>query len=336
MGIEWIGWETRMTQKYLIRHEGKFYPPKMIISLATGLPRSEFNGGSQSIRYLAKYNVRVEPIAGRFQDQVPAMGIANKGQEDSMLNNGFEKGLEKESKALILIPCCKSKAAVFSEYWSAPFPELKRLRKGMLDKINETEVLIQKDDNLSGILNPHAHLTRALDLYVGNFYYVAGSSLEQVAAGSIPAVDVLIVSAFYGLVLLNERVKKYELQMSDRLQDGTKVYKYWQTNGLAHILADYVGKNKIKVVWSLLPNSMPSFPYQQVFQTFWEEAEDAGIACYHVNVPGAGSSSGYQRAKWLKAVMELDPDLLLDGNRMPSSFDLIPGYTFKYVSCAVH
>ena len=74
--IDWIGWETRKTQKYVIRSEGKIYPPKMIISLATGLPRSEFNGGSQSIRYLAKYNVRVEPIARRFQDHHPAAGNA--------------------------------------------------------------------------------------------------------------------------------------------------------------------------------------------------------------------------------------------------------------------
>ena len=197
-----------------------------------------------------------------------------------------------------------------------------------------TEVLVQKDDNLSGILNPYSHLTRALDLYVGNFYYAAGSSLEQVAAGNIPSVDVLIVSAFYGIVLLNEGIKKYELQMSDRLQDGTKVYKYWQTNGLAHIMADYVDRHRINVVWSLLPNSMPSFPYQQVFKAFWKRSETAGIACYHVNVPGAGSSSGYQRAKWLKTVIELDPDLLLDRSRMPSRFDIIPDYTFKYASCA--
>jgi len=46
---DWIGWETRKTQKYVIRYEGRLYPPKMIISLATGLSRSEFSGGLQSI-----------------------------------------------------------------------------------------------------------------------------------------------------------------------------------------------------------------------------------------------------------------------------------------------
>jgi hypothetical protein len=540
---EWIGWETRKTQKYVIRHDGKLYPPKMIISLATGLPRSEFNGGSQSIRYLANYNIEVKAIAGSPIDcsrakqfvpaarssfkerkneqvaslhghhhklvielykllkklprynyfssmrQLPDNGIyffyevgesnvdgydrlvrigthrsdgklksrvrqhysgnrnssvfrkhlggaiinrdcpdeirlgkwLNKGEPapagiesrvSEILEQNFyyscieikdkkerlelEEGLialfagevpEKASpdwlgnyavseniknsslwnsehtagniltnkqlgrfcelveesslryraaqgpKALVLIPCCKSKAAVFSEHWSAPFPELQQLRNGIIERICETDELFEKDDNLGGILNPDNHPTRALDLYVGNFYYAAGNSLKQVASGNIVTVDVLIVSALYGLALLNEGLKKYELRMSDRLQDGTKVYRYWQDKGLATALADYIDSNRINTVWSLLPDSMPASPYHQVFKAFWEKASANGLNCYHVKVPGAGTGTGYQRGKWLRVVLENDPDMLLDEKRMPTRFNSIPGYEFNYSKC---
>ena len=540
---EWIGWEIKKTQKYVIRQEGRLYPPKMIISLATGLPRTEFNGGQQSISYLAKYDIKVEPITEHLIEQtytmkyVPkkklkdreTMVIQVKEKDDHRNNlvpeiysvlkrlprfnyftdmrllpdNGiyffFEVGesntdgldrlvrigthrsdrrlkkrisqhyrgnrkssvfrkhlggaiinrecpdivrlekwlnkdgeaadgletrvseilkqdfyftyieveeaeerleleeglialfagdaLEKASgdwlgndaasdkirnsslwnsehtegqilteeqfarlaelaetsrmsydietgpKALVLIPCCKSKAAVFSEHWSPPFPDLQKAREELFEKIDLTESLSNKDCNLRGILNPYSHITRALDLYVGNFYYAAGNAIEQVASGDIAGVDVLIVSACYGLLLPNEGIKRYELQMSESLNDGMKVYKYWQNKGLAGALSDYVTNNGITAVWSLLPNSMQSFPYQQVFNAFWKEAKTLGIDCYHVNVPGAGSSSGYQRARWLQTVLDNSPELLLNGGQMPNRFDSIPDYEFYYFNC---
>ena len=540
---EWIGWETKKSQKYVIKHEGRLYPPKMIISLATGLPRTEFNGGQQSIRYLAKYGIKVEPISGHFSEQTTQvnsvsirktkgkqpMTIQVKGEYNcchelvlemykllkklprynrfsdmkQMPDNGiyffFEVGesnpdgfdrivrigthrsdgrlrkrirqhyrgnrnssvfrkhlggaivnrecpdsarlenwinkdkdvaaglenrvseileqnfyftcieveqakerleleeglialfsgdkLEQASdewlgndavskqirksglwnsehtegsaltekqlarlgrlverslmtnstqngpKALVLIPCCKSKTAVLSDYWSPPLHNLQQARTGLLEKIDLTESLSDKDSNLRGILNPYSHVTRALDLYVGNFYYAAGNALEHLSSGGIAGVDLLIVSGFYGLLLPNEGIKRYELQMSDTLEDGTKVYRYWQSNGLARTLSDYVVDRGVTDVWSLLPNSMPSFPYQQVFNAFWKEAKAMGVNCYHVNVPGAGSSTGYQRARWLQSVLDYNPEMLLNDIQMPSQFKKIPGYEFKYVSC---
>jgi len=242
-------------------------------------------------------------------------------------------GLETGSKALVLIPCCKSKAAVISDKWSAPFPDLQHLRTELLERICATEELVDRDSNLSGILNPYSHVTRALDLYVGGFYNAAGRTLEQVAAGNTAGVDVLIVSAFYGLVLLNEGIKRYELQMSDFLQDGTRVYKYWQSKGLAAALGDYVSNNGITLVWSLLPDSMSSSPYHQVFKSFWEKGKANGLDCYHVKVPGVRSNISFQRGEWLKSVIELDSGLLLNGSRMPTRFESIQKYTFNYSRC---
>ncbi len=50
----WRGWEKRKNQKYAIFYKDRLYPPKQIISLATGLHVSRFSGGEQSNSYLRK------------------------------------------------------------------------------------------------------------------------------------------------------------------------------------------------------------------------------------------------------------------------------------------
>jgi 5-methylcytosine-specific restriction enzyme A len=42
---EWAGWEQNRAHRYAIEHDGSCYPVKQIVSLATGLPVSEFSGG---------------------------------------------------------------------------------------------------------------------------------------------------------------------------------------------------------------------------------------------------------------------------------------------------
>lgn len=49
---EWSGWEARASQKFALVHDGLRYPPKKIISMATGVPVGEFSGGHQSNEYL--------------------------------------------------------------------------------------------------------------------------------------------------------------------------------------------------------------------------------------------------------------------------------------------
>src|SRR5690242_17374589 len=42
---EWVGWEQNKAHLYAIEHEGNRYPVKQIVSMATGMPVSEFSGG---------------------------------------------------------------------------------------------------------------------------------------------------------------------------------------------------------------------------------------------------------------------------------------------------
>lgn len=59
---EWQGWEGRGTQRYALVHDGRRYPPKQIIALATGLPRTGFSGGVVANGYLQQYGFSVEAL----------------------------------------------------------------------------------------------------------------------------------------------------------------------------------------------------------------------------------------------------------------------------------
>ena len=49
---EWFGWEQRGTHKYAITHEGRRYPVKQIIRMATG--ETDFSGGYEANSYVSK------------------------------------------------------------------------------------------------------------------------------------------------------------------------------------------------------------------------------------------------------------------------------------------
>lgn len=48
---DWRGWEEKQNHKYAFNENGKLYPMKEIISRATGTPRKDFNGGTESIKF---------------------------------------------------------------------------------------------------------------------------------------------------------------------------------------------------------------------------------------------------------------------------------------------
>lgn len=42
---DWTDWEENRAHRYAIEHNGQRYPVKQIISIAAGMPVSEFSGG---------------------------------------------------------------------------------------------------------------------------------------------------------------------------------------------------------------------------------------------------------------------------------------------------
>ena len=94
---EFIGWENRGTQRYAIVEGGRLYPPKMIISLASGMKRSDFSGGYQSNSYLSKLGF---VLADMHKDDVQAARAASlAGQARGKAGEDIGE-LSKEDEAL--------------------------------------------------------------------------------------------------------------------------------------------------------------------------------------------------------------------------------------------
>ncbi|MGO9340099.1 MAG: HNH endonuclease [Terracidiphilus sp.] len=63
----WLGWEDNKTHKYAIDHDGKHYPVKQILSMATGVPVSDFSGGvgpGNANSVVKRADLRVIPLRG--------------------------------------------------------------------------------------------------------------------------------------------------------------------------------------------------------------------------------------------------------------------------------
>ncbi|TMC52193.1 MAG: AAA family ATPase [Chloroflexi bacterium] len=59
---EWVGWETNGNYEHGISFDGHLYPPKQIITMATGLPKNQFSGGPEANGYLTSYGFEIVPL----------------------------------------------------------------------------------------------------------------------------------------------------------------------------------------------------------------------------------------------------------------------------------
>lgn len=66
----WQGWDQRASQKFALELNGKLYPPKKIVSIATGTPVSKFSGGPMTNDYLGRLDFRVIRLA---RSRVPSV-----------------------------------------------------------------------------------------------------------------------------------------------------------------------------------------------------------------------------------------------------------------------
>jgi 5-methylcytosine-specific restriction protein A len=58
----WSNWEYNEAQLYAIEHDGRRYPPKKIVSMATGEPVAKFSGGRSTNSYLTGLGFTIVPV----------------------------------------------------------------------------------------------------------------------------------------------------------------------------------------------------------------------------------------------------------------------------------
>lgn len=91
---EWAGWENKKTQRHAIDFEGKLYPPKKIISLATGRPVSAFSGGPQSNNYLRALNFKIILLSSASIKPIPSFQIGQIYDRKTHIHGPFGGSLQ--------------------------------------------------------------------------------------------------------------------------------------------------------------------------------------------------------------------------------------------------
>jgi len=207
-----------------------------------------------------------------------------------------------DNRALVLIPCSAAKASRPSTLVPvSPIEGILPLRKRMIELTG---------DITSGAAVP------AVSLYNGALYKQCRGRLEAVASGFYPEIDLLIVSAYYGLLHPAEPISCYNLSMDSEVE-GNQVYRLWQWLRLGAVLEGYVGRRKISNIWSLLSYSHGS-PYRQALNPFWKEMSGKVIS-WQVTVEGDGQNNPYRRGQWLEQVLMALPEHLVEEEPVPDS-----------------
>ena len=75
----WAKWEQNRAHLYAIQHNGRLYPVKKIISIATGLPVTKFGGGGEANGYIEKrcgHVFKIVPRPTGQNESLPAVVVS--------------------------------------------------------------------------------------------------------------------------------------------------------------------------------------------------------------------------------------------------------------------
>lgn len=152
------------------------------------------------------------------------------------------------NNVLILIPCCKTKQpggitknqseSSLLDYLTKPKMErLSNLRNELANYFFEID---------------HAEYMQAYKRYSGAIYRrVLPETWGKLSENC--KLDLVIISAFYGLLRYDDWICDYNITMKDKI--GKKTLKtWWRNNGLCQISEDYIIENNISEVHNFLSN----------------------------------------------------------------------------------
>lgn len=151
-------------------------------------------------------------------------------------------------RVLILIPCSERK------------------RKGGIPVYNASSSIINylTDSSKEHLLSLRKRLFEHFPLpfkieYIEAYRRYNGQIYRQISSSSWdklkknPELDVVIISALYGLLRYDEPIRYYDISMKNKKGQHT-LKTWWRKNGLCAILKDYINKNNISKVHNVLSN----------------------------------------------------------------------------------
>lgn len=125
--------------------------------------------------------------------------------------------------------------------------------------------------------------------YNGNIYrQISSSSWDKLIKN--PELDLVIVSALYGLLRYDEPIRYYDTSMTNKIGKHT-LRTWWRKNGLCAILKDYINKNNISKVHNVLSND-----YNEAIRDCFS---DMKLNYFYHDFKKHRSGSNAHRGKWV-------------------------------------
>jgi cytoplasmic iron level regulating protein YaaA (DUF328/UPF0246 family) len=147
-------------------------------------------------------------------------------------------------------------------------------------------------------VGPRIKYLEAYNRYSGNLYSrISESSWKMLSKN--PELNLIIVSALYGLVNYNEPIRYYNITMKNHIYPGRLLKTWWKNQNLSNILLDYVTKNKIEVVYDFLSDD-----YAQAVEHFPLSVKKIGVQYFSHTYSGLGSGSNYYRGEEVNKLIQ--------------------------------
>lgn len=206
-------------------------------------------------------------------------------------------------KTLIVIPCSgrKRKGGHAGLRWQREDSVIQRLSRDSVEQLQECRrqlarrLGLPEGEDLGGRQPTPVPLMPACLRYDGNLYRKVERPLWSRIAQS-GSLDVVIVSALYGLLAPWEPIRDYNVSMKDCLAPRLRLARWWRDQGLGGLLAEYVRGIDAAVVHDLLSGA-----YADVVGEL--DRLGGAVRVHRHSYPGLGAGADHHRGRDVRALL---------------------------------
>lgn len=156
----------------------------------------------------------------------------------------------------------------------------------------------KEEKDLGGNREGTVPLMPAIERYTGKLYGEIDSSLWKRLKGREDSMEVVIVSALYGLLTPWEAIRNYDLAMDEAYGKRFQLWRWWRNQGLGGMLCEFVDRSGASTVHDFLGG-----PYRNISRGLKAQASSKFRLIPH-QYPGEGSGSIYHRGRDVRKLME--------------------------------
>jgi len=203
--------------------------------------------------------------------------------------------LMDNEEILILIPCCQRKQFGGGKEYAASLTIANHLGHFAETLMNLRRELanyfgLEPGPDLGSDVSTSVQYLPAFKRYTGNLYSKISNNAFQ-KLENCRNVNLVIVSALYGLLNWREPIRWYNYAISDPAPNNLPLWSWWKRKKIAEIMTYYVKNRGVRVIHDFLSNT-----YRKAINEVQEKIR--GYAKYMAHdYPALRSASNFERGK---------------------------------------